>query len=315
MKKILITGGTGFIGANFVHTFSARGEEVHVLKRKESSIDRIGDIKNRLFFHDVELSDTVRLEAILKEIKPDHILHFAAYGTHQDVEQDIQKTIETNLLGTINLLNTCAKIGFSSFINTGSTSEYGRKEHPMKETDVLEPNNLYGVTKAAGTLYCEQFGKKNDLPIVTMRLFSIFGYRESYNRLIPTLGRAVLLGEELKAISPSTVRDFIFIEDVISAYLKAMDMIDTVKGNIFNIASGEELSIADVVKTAEKVSGKRIKVSYGDFLAKQVEPEHWVGNIEKAREMLGWSPSHTFEEGFSKFLDWVKAAEKNRTTV
>jgi len=302
MSRILITGGTGFIGANFVHKFVLSKDEVHVFKREDSDLWRIENIKKDIFLHDVDLADSVCIEKIVSEIKPEHILHFASYGTRQGKEQDTKKTIDTNLLGTINILNACAKVGFSSFINTGSSSEYGEKNSPMKETDILEPNNLYGVTKAASTLYCQQLAKKKNLPVVTMRLFSVFGYMESSDRLIPALVKAVLSGEELKVVSPSIVRDFIFIEDVIDAYLKAISIIDTIKGNVFNIASGRELSIADIVEISRKVSGKSVKAVYGAVSEKQIEPKMWVGNIEKAKKILHWSSSHTFEEGFSKLL-------------
>lgn len=99
----------------------------------------------------------------------------------------MEALIETNIVGTINLINACKEVGFDYFINTGSNSEYGEKDHSMKESDLLEPNNEYGITKAAATMYCSYMGKKEQLPIYTFRLFAVYGYFEDTTRLIPSV--------------------------------------------------------------------------------------------------------------------------------
>ncbi len=307
MKKILITGGTGFIGSNFVRKFLELGEEVHLIVRHESNFWRIDDIKDKLKFHYVDLLDAAEVEKLINELKPEIILHFATYGAYQGKQQDVKLTVDTNLSGTINLVNAASKIKFDCFINTGSSSEYGEKDYPMKETDILEPNNLYGVTKAAATMYAQFMAKEKDLPITTIRLFSPYGYFEDSRRLMPSLMRAVLNGEKFESPSPSIIRDFIFIEDVVSAYLRAIERIDSIKGNIFNIASGKQYSIGEVVKVIEKVSGQKIKADYGNIFSKQIEPKKWVANIGKAEKLLNWSPKNSLEDGLLKLWNKEKA--------
>jgi len=309
MKKILITGGTGFVGANFVHRFLELKDDVHLLVRPESTFSRIERVRDRVRLHCVDITKEDDVEKFVLELKPDIILHFAAYGGHRGEELDTRMTIDTNVLSTINLMNACSKTDFTCFINTGSSSEYGEKTTPMKETDVPEPNNVYGVTKAAATMYGRFLAEQSGLPLVTMRLFSPYGYFEGRHRLMPTLIRAALYGEKFEAPSPKIVRDFVFIEDVIGAYLMAIGKIDSVKGNTFNIASGEEHSIAECVSIVEKISGKKVQASYGKVLPRQKEPEKWIADITKAQSQLGWKPVYSLAQGLSKLVQWTKESD------
>lgn len=306
MKKILITGGTGFVGANFVYRFLELGHEVHLLIRDGSNFKRIEPIKNRLHLHIVDLADERALYKFTGELRPEVILHFATYGAYLGRQTDTKTTVLTNTLGTINLLNACAEVGFECFVNTGSSSEYGEKDHPISEQDLLAPSNLYGVSKAAGTLYCQSLARKIELPVVTMRLFSPYGYFEEEGRLMPNIVKAGLRNEKFNAPSPSLVRDFVFIEDVIDAYLKAIDNADNIRGRIFNIAYGKQHSIAEVVDAVEKKLGTKLQVVYGEVSARQHEPKMWVADISEAKKMLDWSPAHSLDEGLLKYIEWFK---------
>lgn len=304
MKKILITGGTGFIGSNFVYKFLELGDDVHLIVRPESNFWRIKPIKSRVSLHFVDLIDEQSINKFIGNLKPEIILHFATYGAYPGRQTDIKTTILTNVLGTINLVNACAQIGFKCFINTGSSSEYGEKDHSMAESDLLEPNNLYGITKAAATMYCQFLAKKMDLPIVTMRLFSPYGYFEESGRLMPNIVKAGLNNEKFSAPSPSPSRDFVFIEDVIDAYLKVIDNVNSIKGKIFNIAFGEQHSISEVVDAVEKVLGRKLQVAYGEIAARQYEPKIWVADVSEAKKMLRWLPRHTLDSGLRKYIAW-----------
>ncbi len=305
MKKILITGGAGFVGSNFVHALTKSGDEVNLIVRPESDLWRIESVKSKLQLHTLDLTKAEEIKAFVGNLKPEIILHFAAYGAYPGRPADPQTMILTNILGTANLLEACAETGFKCFINTGSSSEYGEKDHPISEKDLLEPNNLYGVSKAAGTLFCQLIARKTGLPIITARLFSPYGYFEEGGRLMPNLAQAALGDKEFNALSPAAVRDFVFIEDVIDAYMKMINSPDRIKGQIFNIASGKQYSIAEVVAAVEKILNKKIQVTYGKVEAKQREPKMWVADISKAREVLGWSPAHSLEDGLRKYITWA----------
>ena len=305
-KKVLITGGAGFIGSNFVYKFLDLGYKVIVLEVEGANLWRLDKIKKQIRVEFVNLKNYDRIEALIAELNPQIILHFATYGVSLSRQQDIKETVDTNLLGAINLVNACSKIKFECFINTGSNSEYGAKDKPMKEDDLLEPNNLYGVTKAAGTLYCQYVAKKLDLPIVSTRLFSPYGYFEEKDRFIPTVIRSYLRNSELNLSSPDSVRDFIFIEDIIDAYLAIIKNIAKVKGEIFNIGTGKQTPIAEVVDAVKKSVRSTMEPKYGQVKKAQLEPKNWLADIYKTKKMLNWQPKYNLAKGLEKDIEWFR---------
>lgn len=308
MLKILITGGTGFVGANFAHFFVSRGDEVCLLVRRESNVWRIKTIQDKIRLYKGDLLDATALKAMVHEMHPDVVLHFATYGAYPGKERDERKMIETNILGTMNLIQACRESKVQCFINTGSSSEYGEKAFPMQEEHLLEPNNAYGVTKAAATLYAQYAASQWGLPLVTMRLFSVYGPFEDKGRLIPNLMTACVSKSLLELVSPYIVRDFVFVDDVCDAYLKTIERIQLIKGNIFNIGSGVENSIAEVVLMVEQSAHVTIKTRYGSMASKQTEPKRWVADISKTKKLLGWEPRFSLERGLQETLRWF---EKN----
>ena len=306
MEKVLITGGAGFIGVNFVYKFLDLGYEVNLLEKQRVNLWRLEDIKEKIKFHYIDLKNSNKLGSLITYLKPQIILHFAALGTYPRKQQGVKEIIETNLLGTINLVNACSKIKFKCFINTGSSSEYGIKERPMKENDLLEPNNLYGITKAAATMYCQNTARKLGLPIVTVRPFAVYGYFEEKERLIPTVIKSCLTNKELKLSSSESVRDFIFIEDVISAYLTIIENIQEIKGEIFNLGTGKQATIKEVVNLVKKITKSDVKPQYGQAKPAQTEPKNWVADISKIKKILNWQPKYNLKDGLKKDIEWFK---------
>ena len=304
-KKILITGAGGFVGANFAERFAELGYKVFVIKRSADS-RRLAGLKRRIKIYYADLKDYSRVESLVLKIRPRIILHFATYGAYQRTQQDVDRTVDTNLIGTINLVNACRKIKFDCFINTGSSSEYGIKNGPMKETDLPEPENLYGVTKAAATMYCRHISKKYNLPIATLRLFSVYGYFEGKERLIPAIIRSCLENKRLKLSSANSVRDFIFIEDVIGAYLMAIKKIKKIRGEVLNVGTGRQTSIAQIVRSVKEISGSKVKPEYDQIRSAQTEPKTWVADMSKTKKLLNWRPEYNIKNGLKRDMDWFK---------
>lgn len=304
-KKILITGATGFVGANLVRYFLKKGADISILKRRQSNLWRISDITSHISIHNVDLLDYSKVNNTLKRIKPDVIFHAATYGGH--VSQDnVSQILKTNFDGTVNLLNACLKNEFGLFVNTGSSSEYGIKNFPMQETDMLAPITPYGVSKASASIYCQYAAKKHGLPIVTLRLFSPYGYYEEPTRLIPSVIVDCLKGENPKVSSTHPVRDFIFIEDIIDAYVKVIETKKEMQGEIFNIGYGRQHSVGEIVLRIIELTGNRVKPEWKSITNPRVEPITWVADISKAKKILNWQPRYDFEKGLKKTINWFK---------
>jgi len=302
--SFLITGATGFIGANLARRLIKEGAEVHILTRKQSNRWRLQDILQKVHEHRVDLRDYERLCKVVQDIRPKFIFHCATYGGYPFQEEE-NKIIETNILGTINLLRALSDIDYRCFVNTGSSSEYGIKSKPMLEKDLLEPVNTYGASKAAATLFCQALATREKRPIVTLRLFSPYGPYEEPTRLIPAVIISCLRNENPRLSSPHGMRDFNFVEDIVDAYLKVIET-PNIAGEIFNIGCGEQHSVGEVVDTIIKLSGRKVKPIWGNVSPRPNEPSIWQADISKAKELLGWHPRYGLREGLSKTIEWFE---------
>jgi nucleoside-diphosphate-sugar epimerase len=292
-KKILITGGTGFVGANLARYF-VEENSVSLIVRPGSDDWRIRDIKENLNIYEVDIGET----GVVACIKPDWIFHTAVYGGYS-WQRNAQKIIDTNLMGTINFLNSCIDVGFESFINTGSSSEYGFKSHPTVETDFLEPNSNYAFSKASATLYCQFKAQELDLPISTLRLYSVYGHYEDTRRLIPQIILKGIAGGYPNLVSPTIARDFVYIDDVIAAYNIVAS--GGYRG-VFNVGSGKQTTIHDVTVLARDLFGIKEPPKFETLLERNWDTSVWVSD-NKSLQNHGWK-SVSFDGGFKKTVEW-----------
>lgn len=303
--RVLVTGSTGFVGSCLTRRLvEMNKEEVHIFTRVNSNKWRIADLLGRVRNHEVDLLDAAIVEKTVAQIRPTIIYHLATYGGFVS-QKNTALILESNLTGTVNLLKACEKTGFDYFINTGSSSEYGIKSEPMNETGILEPVGDYGVSKAAATLFCRSRGIEKDLPIITLRLFSPYGPWDDPQRLIPYVIKSLFRGESPKLSTPKSVRDFIYIDEVLDVFLKIIKAPVT-GGEIFNIGTGVQHSIGEVVSIVTKIIGNGIKPIWGKATSQRPEPVSWVADIHKAKTELGWFPSISLRIGLNKTVEWFK---------
>ena len=301
--RVLITGATGFVGSCLARRLLREGHNVHVFIRKESNTWRLEDIRKNITEHRVDLRDAALVDETVGKIMPQVIYHLATYGGFAG-QKDATSILESNFLGTVNLLRACEQTGFDYFVNTGSSSEYGIKSKPMEELDILEPLEAYGVSKSASTLFCQSEGTAKKLPIVTLRLFSPFGPWDDQKRLIPYLIKSILRGEAPKLSTPESVRDYIFIDDVLDAYTAVVEQ--TFYGEIFNIGSGTQHTIGAVVAATRGILQKGPEPVWGSVQKLRPEPAVWVANVDKARQKFKWKPSATLKGGLEQTIAWMK---------
>lgn len=301
----LITGATGFIGAALTHRLAKRKNvKINLIVKASSKKWRLNDIINKVRIHHHDLQNLQSLKRIVKKIKPDFIFHFAAYGAYP-AQDDIQKAVDTNIKGTINLVESCVQNKFKMLINVGSSSEYGFKKKPMKESNLLEPNSNYAVTKACGTLYCQYLAKQKKIPIITVRPFSVYGQFEEPTRLVPTLIYGCLNGKMPPLVSPKTARDFIYIEDFLDVCEKLANLVDF-SGEIFNIGSGRQQTIRDVVSNVVKLTNFKGEIKWGSMPNRQWDSRCWVADVSKVKKALKWQPKYNLSQGLKASVKWFK---------
>ncbi|MFH1752171.1 MAG: NAD-dependent epimerase/dehydratase family protein [archaeon] len=307
-KKVLVTGSSGFVGANLVRRLLKENFEVHVVLREQSNTWRLNEVMQDLNVVRDDLLNFEKLNSKVNEIKPEVVFHLATFGGH-GFQKDFDLIFQSNVVGTFNLAKACLNVGVSRFINTGSSSEYGLKEKPMKETDVLEPNSLYCVSKAfASNLF--SFLSENGLPSTTLRLFSPFGPFDEKTRLVSFVIFSCLENKNLKLFSPNLVRDYVFIDDVIDAYLKALNSEKAI-GEIINVGSGKQTLIKELMeKVIELTDSSSIIESAspvpGAVHGAKMESKVWVADVSKARKLLNWQSETSLNDGLKKSIEWFK---------
>jgi len=305
MKRVLVTGATGFVGANLTRRLLVDGHEVHLLVRQGHDPWRIDDLRGEARAHEASLADAQALAATVARIRPDWVFHLAAHGAYPS-QTDLDVIVQTNLLGTINLVRACVASGCEAFVNTGSSSEYGFQDHAPAETERLEPNSHYAVTKAAATLFCRYTAATADVPLCTLRLYSVYGPYEEPTRLIPTLVVRGLRGELPPLVNPRTARDYVHVDDVCDAYLLAAVGPHPESGAIYNVGTGVQTPLANVVATARRVLGIETEPAWNSMPPRRWDTAVWVSDPRRIQNVLGWRARWTFEQGFERVVDWFR---------
>jgi nucleoside-diphosphate-sugar epimerase len=298
--SILVTGASGFVGGALVRRLVGEGKKVHLLLRSGSSRQRLEGVSG-LCIHEGDLRDADRVDVVVSEIRPRIIYHCAVYGGFS-FQSDTAAIFDTNLIGTIHLLQACERVGFDLFINTGSSSEYGIKNIPMREDAVAEPLGDYATAKCASTMFCRSEALLKGLPVVTLRLFSPFGPWDDQRRLIPYLIRSLAAGEAPRLSIPRSVRDYIFIDDVLDLYRSVTDAA-VVPGEVYNAGSGRQHTIGEVADILHRIIGGP-KPVWGEGRPHRPEPEMWVADVSKSVAAFGWHPSTTLEDGLQRTVEW-----------
>jgi dolichol-phosphate mannosyltransferase len=303
--RTLVTGATGFVGANLVRRLLGDGHEVHCLVRDLESRWRIDDIRGDLHLHVADLADADGVTAAVVRVRPEWIFHLAAHGAYP-TETDVRRMIAVNVTGTVNLVEAALQTGFAAFVHTGSSSEYGFKDHAPAETEWLEPNSDYAVTKAAATHHCRLTARRLDVPIVTLRLYSVFGPFEEPTRLLPTLVRRGLAGTLPPLVDPDVARDFVYVDDVVDACLLAATRPGQERGAVYNVGTGVQTTVRDVVDVARCVLGLAAEPVWGSMPDRAWDTWVWIADPTRIRAALGWHPRVGVEDGFRRLVAWYQ---------
>lgn len=304
-KRVMITGSSGFIGANITRQLLRLGHEVHLLLRRSHDPWRIKDVLRDVQVHEADLHDREALARAVGTIRPEWVFHLAVYGAYS-WQSDLHQMVQTNIVGTVNLVEACLEAGFEVFLNTGSSSEYGFKDHAPAEREWLEPNSYYAVTKASASLFCRHIAQSRNVNMHTLRLYSVYGPYEEPTRFIPMLVVKGLRGRLPKLVNPSVSRDFVYVEDVGEAYVLAATRPHQEPGAIYNIGSGAQTSIGHVVETALRVMKIRTEPLWGSMPNRSWDTNIWKADTSLAKRELGWEPRYTFEEGFRRTITWFQ---------
>jgi nucleoside-diphosphate-sugar epimerase len=305
--RTLITGATGFVGANLARRLLADGHSVTAFVRPGYQAWRIQDLMaggGSFAVNVIDLSDAAAVRALVGRVQPDWAFHLAVHGAYSS-QTDVHQMVASNITSTITLLDACIEAGCTAFVNTGSSSEYGYKDHAPDESEAVDPNSAYAVTKTAATHYVRLRAVQTGVRALTLRLYSVYGAYEEPTRLIPTLIARGLRGELPPLVNPNIARDYVYADDVNDAYLLAAEHGES--GAIYNVGTGVQTTLSEAVDVARRVLGIAVEPQWGSMPDRAWDTNVWVAN--PARLMgLGWTPRHPFAEGFAAFAAWLRDA-------
>jgi len=295
MSKILITGAAGFIGANLTRKLIKTENEINILIKEGSDLWRINDVISNCNVHKINLKKVEDVKNIVKKINPELVYHCAGHGIYPS-QKDSAEIFSTNILGTFNLLNALNENNnLRRLVNLGSFFEYS--------TNPIDP---YTISKITQTKLVEHFFKEKKLPAITLRLFTPYGKFDSPGRLICDLMIALIRNKPLEIFSRYTKRDFIHIDDVITALEIASQQPD-ITGEIIDVGTRSKISVEEIVSMCNQLSNNKLIINWND--TKQREADILDGDIflgKQQTQALNWNPSISLETGLRKTIEWYK---------
>jgi nucleoside-diphosphate-sugar epimerase len=301
--RALVTGAGGFVGANLVRRLLADGHEVKALVRSDTDRWRLDGLAADLDVGEVDLRDGGAVADVVATAKPEVVFHLAARGAYS-WQTDAREIIETNVLGTSNVVDAARQAEVRALVNTGSSSEYGFKDHAPAEDEALEPNSVYGVAKAAATLLCSVAAQLHGVAVTTLRLYSAYGPYEEPGRFVSALVEAALRGRLPVLASPDVARDFVWVGDVVEAYLRVAGAPSA--GAVYNVGSGRQTTLAQAVDAARRVLDVSEEPSWSSMADRSWDTELWVADVTKIERELGWRPAVDFDEGLGRTAEWLR---------
>jgi len=297
MKKILIAGGTGFIGYHLTKKCLSLGWSVTSLSSKKPNKKK--KLKNVKYLK-INIKNRYRLSKIKKDF--DYIVNLAGYVDHSNKK----KTLESHFIGCKNLASIFIDKKIKKFIQVGSSVEYGKLKSPHIENkkNLQSTYSVYGKAKLLSTKFLMDLNKKNNFPSTIIRLYLVYGPKQDINRVIPITIKNALEDKKFDCSQGLQHRDFTYIDDVVTAILKILKTKKT-NGEIINVASGKPVKIRDLINKICFIVGAG-KPIFGKIKMRKDEIKFLYPNIKKANRILNWRPNINLSEGLKKTIQYYK---------
>ena len=286
-NNILIIGGTGFIGYHFAKKCLAKGWQVTSISSRQP--------KKKRYLTNVQyiICDIANKKSLERKVRKyfKYVVNLGGYVDHSNKE----KTFGSHYIGCKNLTEIFLEKKPKAFIQMGSSGEYGSLKSPQKENSTCNPQSIYGQAKLLSTKYLINIFRKKDFPVTILRLYQAYGPKQDFNRLIPIVIKACGKNKKFPCSDGNQLRDFLYIDDVVDAILKALNS-EEARGQIINIGTGKPKKVKNIIEYIKKTL-KGGRPQYGKIKFRKDEILAIYPNIKKAKNKINWQPQISFNKG------------------
>ena len=308
MERVLITGATGFIGKELAATLVEKGYEVHSLERYVTGRYSV-DQKHKVIKHYANLTDFPAIKNIVRDIQPEYVMHLAAISPVSFSYDHYIEVTESNYLGTINLAEACYREvpHFKQFIMAGTSEEYGMtltdRRKKLTEDSGLHPNSPYAVSKVAADFYLRYMYEAYNFPFTILRPYNTYGRKDNSHFFVERTITQMLKENIVYLGDKTTVRDWIYVDDHVDAYVKVLDNKKAI-GEIIQVCSGNGYTTEETANIIAKLTNFKGKVIWNATPKRPLDARILIGDNSKAKKLLGWMPKYDLETGLKKTIDY-----------
>ena len=311
MDRVLITGGTGFLGSHIVKRIIDKVESITIVTtsiRQRTTLEALNIDTDKINLVKGDVRDFDFLRMLFTEYEFDTVFHLGAISEVRKCQSDAKLAFDTNVGGTVNILEVCRLYGnVDAIIVSSSDKAYGDGELPYKETNPLEGRATYEVSKSCTDLIARSYYYNYNLPVVVTRCSNLYGGGDTnFSRIIPNTISKLLNGESpvIWRGSQESTREFLYVEDAVDAYLSLVEYIDVTKGQGYNIGSGDVITIKELVSMMIDIIDSSIEI---DYLFKEFpEISHQYLDSTKIFEEIGWEAQTSITDGLEKSIENYK---------
>ena len=295
-KKILIVGGTGFLGYHLCKNFLKLKYNVSSLSKfKPKKIRKLSNIK--YFYGDISKKKNIKF---LKKKTFDYVVNCGGYVDHVN----IKKTLNNHFHGCKNLYEIFIKKKIKTFIQIGSSSEYGFTKSPQREIIKGRPSTIYGKSKLKATNFLISKQKKNKFPFIVLRFYQLYGPYQDNNRFISFVINSCIRNKNFPCSEGKQFRDFLYIDDAVNAIKRGLGN-KNAYGKVINVGYGKSIQLRKIIKIIRKKI-KKGKPKFGEISLRVDEPRIVYPNLDRSKEYLNWLPQITFKKGILKTINFYK---------
>lgn len=310
-QKILVTGATGFIGTHVAAKCAEQGSMVYALadtstpqnwKKNYPEFKKLSAVK----FFNCSLLDLESLKAFLSEAQPSKVIHLAASVNLERSFDIAQKNVQTNILGTLNLLEALKTVLVDRFVFLSTVEVYGENKIPFEERQRELPPSPYAISKLAAEHFCRYYSRLHQIPVTILRVSTCYGPGQGEKRIVPSVILSCLKKNSVRVSHPDQERDFVYVEDVAEGIVKSLVSHQAVN-EVINLGSERSVSIREIVSTVKKITQSDSQVFYGTVPQREMEMKRWSSSSVKARKILGWRAKTSLNDGLKKTIRWYRA--------